>query len=290
MTCLVLLATNAYADVSLNTGKFFRLDQPYEVSGSVVVDDQFYIVMDNQPTIYTLKNQNENSIPTLHIDLTQLKGYSEYAASHTINLEGITYCSGAFYLVNEKTNDVLKVAMSELTALPIDKSYLGSEYSKNGLEGIAVDCKHDMLFVASQSFPQKVVVYKLIDNRYVTTFDLSGGVENKINNISDLSFLNDQLFVLQKNRSSIMKIWVYGNKNGPVLERLDYSKYAYIFDSNQYDANGNMINKDFAEGLVVKGNDYFLFYDQGKSGAVSQKGRNLGLNLDNRGVVLQLSN
>ncbi|MEZ4845592.1 MAG: hypothetical protein R2877_01050 [Bdellovibrionota bacterium] len=89
------------------------------------------------------------------------------------------------------------------------------------------------------------------DNSYVTTFNLASGEENKNNNISDLSFLNNQLFVLQKNRSSILKIWVYGNKNGPILERLDYSKYAYIFDSNQHDANGNMIDKDFAEGLVV---------------------------------------
>ena len=286
----MLVVATAQADTSLSNAKFVRLDRPYEVSGSVFADNRFYLVMDNQPAIYVLRNQTDNSVPSIHIDLTKLNGYADYAENHEINLEGIAHCSGVFYLANEKSNDVLKVSAGKLEVLPIDKTYLVSKNPKKGLEGVAVDCKHQMLFVAVQSYPQKVVVYKMRDSRYVTTFNLSGGVEDKNNNISDLSFLNDRLYVLQKNRTSILKISVYGNKNEPILERLDYSKYAYILDSNQLDAQGNTINKDFAEGLVVKGNDYFLFYDQGKSGSISKKGQNLGLHLDSRGVVLQLSN
>jgi hypothetical protein len=284
---LILFVSIAHAGSSFEKGRFFRLDQSYEVSGSVFVKDRFYIVMDNLHAIYQLKTKNGQSVPTMHIDLTKLNGYAEYVALNKINLEGIAHCPDAFYVVNESSNDILKVTSKEVKVLSIDKSHLGfNAASKNGLEGIAIDCSRNILFVASQSFPQKVVLYQLTNSKYIATFDLSEGVSDKKNNVSDLSFDGKTLYVLQKNRSSVLAIHVYGDVK-PILDRVDYSKFAYLFES--YDEKGNVVNKDFAEGLVVRGNNYFLFYDQGKAGPVSQKGNDLGLDLDSRGVVLQLS-
>ncbi len=291
MLCLVSItsyASPAVTQIPLQKNHFFRLDKSYEISGATVVKNRFYVVTDNDSEkIYEWDPKNTEQELTTAIDLTKINGYRNYSAANKINFEGISYCKNAFYIVNEKNNDVLKITNKNFSALPIDKNVFDFNSDKKGLEGIAIDCKGNRLFVSNQANPQRVFVFNLLNSTHLTTFDLSEQGVTKENNISDLFFENGYLYVLQKNRTSILMIHIHQDQQR-WIKRLDYSAFSGLYDA--FDKEGNKKSKDFAEGLtVLNGTEFYLFYDQGEATSVSDRGEQLGLEPDERGIVAHLS-
>ncbi|MEZ4845578.1 MAG: SdiA-regulated domain-containing protein [Bdellovibrionota bacterium] len=212
-------------------------------------------------------DQSGKKVTTLvpYKKLEELYGYYAYAKSISGNrkfdLEGVTSCSNngmVFYLVNEKTGDILKADSKNLTKLNINyDSYPDFSYDlrNDGFMGVTADCATNKLYVAKLKNPNIVFEVDLNLGKVVRQFNMSTGSDSE-DDISDLFFKNGQLYVLQKNITSIALVDPTVKSNNFVSKRLDYSSMS---DLTKIDEIG------IAEALVVQNNSIFLFLDQRKS-------------------------
>ena len=246
-----------------------QLDHGHQISGAYGMQNYFFAVNDKDPVIYQLNfvvGQSGKKVTTLvpYKKLEELYGYYAYAKSipgnKKFDLEGVTSCSNngmLFYLVNEKTGDILRVDSKNLTKLNINyDNYPDFNYDlgNDGFMGVTADCANNKLYVAKLKNPNIVFEVDLIQGRVVRQFNMSTGSDSE-DDISDLFFKNGQLYVLQKNITSIAVVDPTIKNSNFVTKRLDYSSMS---DLTKIDEIG------IAEGLVVQNSSVFLFLDQRK--------------------------
>ena len=264
---LLLIAGPLVAkEIDPNQVQYHSLSETYQISGAYGVEKYFFVVNDKDPIIYQLSwfQESATSSPktklTPYRNLSELNGYYSYAknikGNDKFDLEGVTSCTDAngfvFYVVNEKTGDLLKVNSQGLRKLTInDENYPNYRYEQgnDGFMGVTADCGSQKLYVAKQKNPNIVFVIDLKTNVVSKAYDLSTG-SNAEDDISDLFFTGGSLYVLQKNKNSIL---IMNPTTGARTGNLDYSSISKRTMSGEH---------GLAEGLVIQGGSAFLFLDQ----------------------------
>lgn len=251
------------------------LDQPYAISGAYGEGNHFFVVNDQDSVIYRLgwsqlSPGRSSSKLSEFKKLDTMYGYYSYAkkikGSKKLDLEGVTSCKTSqgfvFYVVNEQNGDLLKIEFNPLlkqdvlTKLNIDyENFPDFRYDEgnDGFMGVTADCNKGRMFVAKQKNPNIFFEIDLRANKVVHAHDLSTGDEVQ-DDISDLFFKDNQLFILQKNKTSILVVNPYKVVSDPDFKIKNYD-YSAISKFTTRDEKG------VAEGLVVQGQSIYLFMD-----------------------------
>jgi hypothetical protein len=260
------------------------LNASHQISGAYGMQSYFFVVNDKDPMIYQLSwaedsvTKQKKTVLNPYRNLEKLYGYYSYASSikgsKKFDLEGVTSCSSnglLFYLVNEITGDILKADSKNLSKLDInyeDFPDFRYDVGNDGFMGVTADCANQKLYVAKQKNPNIVFVVDLNAKRVVNSFDLSTGSDAE-DDISDLFFKDNKLYVLQKNVTSIAV--VNPNKTSNFIEkRYDYSVMSSFAKTG---------DDGIAEGIVVQNGSAFLFLDQKKSDTAYSKSKDVIIEL-----------
>jgi hypothetical protein len=164
--------------------------------------------------------------------------------------------------VNEVNGDILKADQTNLVPLQIGyKGFSDYKYEvgKDGFIGVSADCENQILYIAKQKKPNQVFAVDLKLSKVIKQYDLSTGSDFD-DDISDLFFKDQRLFVLQKNINNIAKV-------NPVLSE-SYVEQRYDFSSISELTTAKNENNDesgIAEALIVRNGSILLFLDQRKT-------------------------
>lgn len=251
-------------EISPDSVTYHQLSESYNISGAYGVQNYFFVVNDKDSIIYQLSwDQNKNTKLIPYRDLSKLNGYYSYAkqvkGEDKFDLEGVTSCTDnngfVFYVVNEKTGDLLKINSQGLLKLDINyENFPDYKYEEgnDGFMGVAADCGAQKLYVAKQKNPNIVYTIDLKQNAVTKAYDLSTGSDSE-DDISDLFFTAGKLYVLQKNKTNVLVMNPYTGNT--------FNNFGYSSISDRTTTN----DKGIAEGLVVQGGSVYLFLDQKKN-------------------------
>ncbi|MEZ4704574.1 MAG: SdiA-regulated domain-containing protein [Bdellovibrionota bacterium] len=280
----------------LNSARFIELSKEVELSGGRVVGGRIFAVSDDKKddVVFEVKRNGKTK---KYIDLKRIQGFSTYMSegsrSKRLDLEGLEFCGSTMYLADERSRQVLVVNHGRMSWItwedkdlkPWGKS-LGEIGKNDGFEGIAVDCDHQILYVAKERDPRFIIEFDLEKKTIKDVFDLpvslrhgkkgldpsGSGKEIQINaDFADLTFRDGYLYVLERNAAEISKV---DPKTKKVVHRYIFPNYFRLFDVLS-DA-GVIEPFGLAEGLDVRGDTFWLFIDN-NGGKLNAKGKALGI-------------
>lgn len=240
----------------------------FDLSGIVTVDGSCYVVADKgwNNYIYEIAYMNDSwqVFNTLPLGLTD-----------PIDLEGLDFCNGNFYLINEFGNKVYTLNTNgEMKTVFIHYSGKGIDtktWKDNaGFEAIAVNCQDSILYLAKEREPRFLLEVDMKYGIIVNQFTIP---EDESNDFSDMKYENGFLYMLERNGSCVSKIDVSSkavvNKvsykytsNMPVGKLYEPSKYgmaeALLLTKDEIwigiDNNGLEASKGAEDRFGIKGN------------------------------------
>lgn len=256
---------SAFETVRISNFQPHQLDKTYPITGAYGSKSDFYTVSRNSSLISKITPANSKSTLVAYTDVSKLSGlYSAFTKRNGENFDfqAISVCQKEktlpiFYVVNGFTGEILKIQDKSLERVAVDYEKFPDykyEDGNDGFRGLTVDCKNDKLFVAKEKNPNIVYTIDLKTKTVEHEHNLSTG-EEKAEDISDLFYFNNQLYVLQKNISSVLVM----NPNKPgttsFVRRYDYSQAKTKTPIKNSSGYKN------AEGLVVFEKSIYLFLD-----------------------------
>lgn len=238
----------------MNTAQNNRFD----LSGIVMVDDRCYVVADKAWNNYIYEISHEggswqvfNTLPLGLID--------------QIDLEGLDFCNGNFYLINEFGNKVYTLGTNgQMTSVFIDYKGKGIDpktWKKNaGLEAIAVNCEDSLLYLAKEREPRFLLEvdmkYGIIKNQFTIPEDQS-------NDFSDMKYENGFLYMLERNGSCVSKIDV---RSKALVDKVSYKYTSNMPAGKLYEPS----KYGMAEALLLTENEIWIGIDN--NGLQASKG------------------
>jgi hypothetical protein len=235
----LLLSDVAWSIEELKPTSFQVALSDAELSGMTIIDDTILYVSDGgaDTTILSHSPKDNHRFALIDwLDLKKLTGYSEYEESlanvkivkkkhRRFDLEGIASCGDKIYLANERVREVLVVSnRKSIAKLPIDFSAhpkLNEGKANAGLEGVAVDCKKQILYVMKERDPRLLFKIDLKTNKIVKSGDFAGsnrqgqkvidpfsgeGLMEIGPDTADLFFTDGFLYALERNTFEVTKI------------------------------------------------------------------------------------
>ena len=237
--CLFVLSLNA-KPTELKLVTISASQKNIELSGLVYHSGKLLTVADkgDQHFLYEISwpiknNKYYNYKP--HMDLKKLSGSKKVDESiekttevseknRRFDLEGLTTCGTEVFIANERVRQVIKVNTKNKTvSVPVVLKDQGVfEGSANaGFEGIAADCKSEILYIAKERDPSFILSVSLKNSKVLGkhTFERSNRIGQKVINpwngdglftinedIAGLKFHNGFLYVLERNTSEVAKV------------------------------------------------------------------------------------
>lgn len=281
-----LLVTNLYAKVSLKLKEIKFLDNNLEISGLTKdKNNNLLIVSDNTEDqfIYQLIEKDSKSYSTKpYVSFSKLSGFYLYYYSALIghhagrwikspwDLEGIYRCNDDYYLVNEQVRHVLKINILknefEVIKLDLNQAFkdigtLLDKISNNaGFEGLALNCKEQVLYIAQERDPRAIIIYDLKDKSYQGIIQTELETKTQISpDYSDLYYSNNFLYVLERNEWNILKIDL---KTKEIIERFSFDENSILNLRKVYKTNKPY---GLAEALYIEDNQIVLGIDNNNS-------------------------
>ncbi len=212
-----------------------------EMSGIAMLGKEMIVVADEPDDHFLFKVVRKKKDGRFKLepmlDLAKLSGWSAVVEAmkmtlgvpekhRRLDLEGIAACPGVVYLANERTRQVLVVEeLKRIKVAPIDflagfpELFAGE--ANAGFEGIAADCAGDVLYVAKEREPRKILkvdikTWKLLDAFDVKPSDRAGqkvihpftgdGLLDIGPDFADLYFDGGFLYALERNTFEVAKI------------------------------------------------------------------------------------
>lgn len=196
-------AQNKYEELELINVSQMNNDQNnrFDLSGIVIVDDSYYVVADKgwNNYIYEIGYQQNTwqVINSLSLGLVA-----------PLDLEGLDFCNGNFYLINELGNQVYTLGINgEMRLLSIhyaQKNIDPETWNENaGYEGIAVNCKDSILYLAKERDPRFLLE---VDMKYGVIESQFNIPEDESNDFADMKYENGYLYLLERGGSHISKV------------------------------------------------------------------------------------
>ena len=230
----------------------------FDLSGIAITAGNYYVVADKgwNNYIYEIAHQDNSweVINTLPLGLTE-----------PIDLEGLDFCNGSFYLINENGNKVYTLdANREMRSVFIHYSGKGIDpktWKKNaGLEAIAVNCEDSILYLAKEREPRFLLEvdmkYGIIENQFTIP-------EIESNDFSDMKYEKGFLYMLERNGSCISKIDV---RSKAVVNKVSYKYTSNMPAGKLYEPS----KYGMAEALLLTENEIWIGIDN--NGLKASKG------------------
>ncbi|MCC5927609.1 MAG: esterase-like activity of phytase family protein [Cyclobacteriaceae bacterium] len=127
--------------------------------------------------------------------------------SAKIDFEAVDFCNGWYYFSDEEDNSVwrFKENLWEEVTIPYEKIGVDPAQWKGntGLEGLAVDCDNEILYLAKEREPRFIFSINLKNGEITQPFDIP---QTHSNDFSDLKFENGYLYAIERNGNYIAKI------------------------------------------------------------------------------------
>lgn len=254
----------------------------HELSGAALLGDKLVFVSDEPTdkylletaytTLFTDTNASGGARFSLKrgLDLSQLPGFDQ----RRIDLEGLAYCPDRLYIANEGPREVLQLdlrarKLSQL-ALNFDREALSAGGINAGIEGIAVDCQEQLLFVAKERDPRMLLVFSLKDGQLLRqgnppASDRDGqkvinpmtgnGLLSIGPDFADLVFDQGYLYALERNTYEIVKV---DPKSFAALARVSYLQH----EKSLYDTGEPF---GTAEVLLMTAQEILIAFDNNGS-------------------------
>ena len=246
----------------------------HELSGAAIEDGQLLIVSD-EPTdtaIFATPYPLKLSPPSGHKaarfalkPLIELENLQDFRQSR-LDLEGIAICPDTIYLANERAREIFAInrKTQKLSVVPLVFNHQAmAEGGPNaGFEGVACDCQGNILYLAKERDPRRLLAFSLPDGRLLKEGDAAVSdragqkvIEPKTGqglitispDFADLAFEAGFLYGLERNTHEIVKL---DPKTFEPLARVSYFTYEVeLYDTGEPYGT--------AELLVIK-NDMIL--------------------------------
>ncbi len=259
--------------------ELFLSEQNLELSGAAFYQDKIIVITDelSESTIYSVELNREKQEFTLESKFSfwQMPDFYLYSIdsffSHLplffkkympFDWEGLAVCGEEIYLVNEQVREVILFKNNSFTKLDLKLNslhdFLFSGVPNAGLEGIALDCDSQVLYLGKEREQAGIISYDL---KSAKIMNFKKGDELNLHSIADLFFFNNSLYVLDRFAGEIIKL----NKDS--LQELNRISFKNI------EVNGvniwNIFEGDnkygLAEGLLINEKEIFLFFDNNQT-------------------------
>lgn len=172
----------------------------FDLSGIVEINDSIYVIADKPWNKFLYGIDLEDG--SFHVTTKKNLKFKE-----KLDLEGIDYCSGMTYLVNERQGLVYRFSdTSQMEVLEIDFDSFKMDpmnWGNAGWEGIAVDCGNNTLYLIKERDPRLIIKVDLTTLAIKDTFNIP---ETQSNDFSDAKFDNGYLYLIERNGNYITKI------------------------------------------------------------------------------------
>jgi len=252
-------AESGRAELKLDRAYFGKT--AFELSGITATPGGIYAVGDGpaEHVLYRFEFQKNRFHLAPRLNFKTLKGFKEYTqelggnqtlavADRRFDTEGVAACGSTFYVVNERVRQVLELKGGVLTALPIDFSKypeLAAGEGNAGLEGIAVDCAQQLMYLAKERDPRRLVTvamktWQVLAVNDLTPSERSGqkvinyktgqGLQEISTDFADLAFDQGFLYVLERSAYEVAKV---DPKTMTVVQRVSY----YLTTRHMYDSD-----------------------------------------------------
>lgn len=278
LVALIVSYKSFSADKTAEFEKILFNRDNIEISGLFYDGTNLLFVADklSNRAIYKIQFEKDRFYYKNHIDLSKLKNHDIYFAKALIfkhggrlvkspfDLEGLTKCNSTYYLVNEQVRHILKIENNTLDILPIDfkpifkkNDYPLEKISTNaGFEGITIDCKKNILYIAQERDPRAIIQVDLKTNSVTNMFLLDNSKnKNGSKDFTDLYFENDFLYILERNEYNIIK---YDLKKKKIVSNLSFEK---IKSGSARDLYSTGEPYGLAEGLAMSNDTIYISID-----------------------------
>jgi len=210
----------------------------FDLSGIVKTESECYLI--NDKSQYAYEFETDGNIFYL-IDSVDLGVRSR------ADLESLDYCegSGIFY-TDEKSNIAYYSETEGERQVVFDKNQLDFDLNwgtNKGLEGIAVDCKNMIAYIAKERDPRFIISYDL-QNQKILDINL----KDSEGDISDLKYQDGYLYILERNANLIAKMDVVSKE---IVSKVSYRNTCSHPNGKLYDTS----EYGMAEALLLT-NDY----------------------------------
>lgn len=287
---LLFLSFIASAELKhLELVEIHESDSTIELSGFAFYKGSLVTVSDNrdETQIFSISFVPKKAVIKEELNVKDFNGFWRYYLSSYLfrqdgrwlkspwDLEGITVCGEDIYLANEQTRNILKLSNGKLTKLKFGLSKalraVGANPEKTsvnaGIEGIAMDCESNTLYIAQERSPRAIIVADLNKNKVVKSFS-TPAVENPNPDYADLYFEKGFLYVLERNKRMIIKVDPKSEKvvdEASYLNLADNFKASELYDTGKPYGVGEALFMDSDFIYIGNDNNWDKFSEKAKS-------------------------
>ena len=155
-----------------------------------------------------------------------------------------------------------------------------SGWGNRGLEGIAVDCTNEILYLAKERQPRRIFVIDLRSGKITEPFLNILEPKNKDGyDISDMKFENGYLYILERGQGKVTRI------NTETKEILSYSFQNVVLKNGKRIFDNRNPEYGMAEALLLTKDQIWIGIDN-NGDPVSLYGKTMGLKENNNTIIL----
>ncbi len=174
----------------------------FDLSGITFFGDSIFVVADKTWNKFIYK------IDTLEKKIVVVSE-KKICVDEPTDFEGITANKYGFFLINERSSQVYYIEKSNcfIEILPINwkgENIETSDWKNKGLEGIALDSSQNILYLLKEREPRHVYAFDLKTNQLSSPF--VGFYNPNQHDFTDAKFENNKLYLLERNKSQILRI------------------------------------------------------------------------------------
>ncbi|RLD83425.1 MAG: hypothetical protein DRJ07_06675 [Bacteroidetes bacterium] len=252
-------------------------DQRFDLSGIALYKNKVFVVAD--------KNWNNR---IYHVDTTfntfTIKPIIPICPDDRIDFEGIDVCGDQIYLIEEWYDNVYKLNpdscnLEKLELKWKDYGINRSSWGNRGLEGLAVDCANEILYLAKEREPRRLFKIDLKTGKIVEPFIKTLGPHKEGHDISDMKFENGYLYILERGQGKVTRI------NTETKEKLSYSFQNVVLNNGKRIFDNRNPEYGMAEALLLTKDQIWIGIDN-NGDPVSLYGKTLGLKENNNTIIL----
>lgn len=198
--------------------------QNFDLSGITNIEGDYWVVDDRE------WNDNAYKI-ALGSDYFYFVDSVSLGIDYKSDIEGIDYCPElGIIFTEEEYNRTYISASSGNSKMVFNKGQLPNHqrWGKNkGLEGIAVDCQNNIIYLAKERQPRFIIIYDMDNEQVIDIITLT----DKEGDISDLKVENGFLYILERNENYVTKM-ALGTKQ--IVARVSYKNTCSNQDGKLY--------------------------------------------------------
>ncbi|MEN8122296.1 MAG: SdiA-regulated domain-containing protein [Bacteroidota bacterium] len=249
----------------------------FDLSGIALYNNNVFVVADKK------WNNRIYRVDTTFNTFT-IKPIIPICTDDKIDFEGIAVCGEQIYLIEEWLDNAYKLnpdscKLEKLELKWEDYGIYRSGWGNMGLEGLAVDCENNILYLAKERQPRRLFEIDLKLGEITEPFIETLGPQKAGFDISDMKFENGYLYILERGRGLVTRI------NTETKEKLSYSFQQTVLNDGKRIFDNRNPEYGMAEALLLTKDQIWIGIDN-NGDPVSEYGKKLGLKENNNTVIL----